>query len=269
MRSGWQALDLGFLMARGWWWPLFVSAAIPATIAFIPLLIIFFEQPVWALFWIWWLKPFWERLPLYYASRRLFNDRPGHRETLAKLRRVYGKDFLPWLLWRRFSLQRSFDMPVTVLEDLKSSKRGNRLRVLHGKYSDVALANQFLCACFEIIFTFGVIILISFFIPEQSGVDIMQSIDDYSLAGQWLYCLSGFIAILMIIPFHTMAGFALYLNRRIEIEAWDIEISFRNLLTRKQPSSHNALSTALVIVLGGWLLLAMPQSVEAAQQHSR
>jgi hypothetical protein len=269
LRSGWQALDLGFLMARGWWWPLFVSAVIPATVAFIPLLIVCYEQPVWALFWIWWLKPFWERLPLYYASRRLFDDRPGHRETLANIWQLYGKDFLPWLLWRRFSLQRSFDMPVTVLEGLKSSKRGSRLRVLHGKYSDVALANQFLCACFEIIFTVGVIILISFFIPEQSGVDFIQSIDDYSLAGQWLYSLSGFIAILVIIPFHTMAGFALYLNRRIEIEAWDIEISFRNLFTRKQPKAHSALSTVLVVILGGWLLLATPQSVEATQQHGR
>jgi hypothetical protein len=40
-------------------------------------------------------------------------------------------------------MQRAFDNPVTVLEELKGEQRRQRLRVLHGKYSDVALGNHF------------------------------------------------------------------------------------------------------------------------------
>ena len=35
------------------------------------------------------------------------------------------------------------------------------------------------------------------------------------------------VAVLFIEPFYVAAGFAMYLNRRAEIEAWDIEQEFR------------------------------------------
>ncbi|MCP4429668.1 MAG: DUF4129 domain-containing protein, partial [Gammaproteobacteria bacterium] len=74
VRSGWQALDLGFLMARNWWRPLFATSALPPALLLIPLLILLWEHPLWAGFIIWWLKPFWERLPLFLASRNIFAE---------------------------------------------------------------------------------------------------------------------------------------------------------------------------------------------------
>jgi len=35
------------------------------------------------------------------------------------------------------------------------------------------------------------------------------------------------LAIFLIEPFYVAAGFAMYLNRRAELEAWDIEQEFR------------------------------------------
>ncbi len=35
------------------------------------------------------------------------------------------------------------------------------------------------------------------------------------------------IAVLIIEPFFVAAGFAMYLNRRAELEAWDIEQEFK------------------------------------------
>jgi hypothetical protein len=84
-------------------------------------------------------ETFWERLPLFIASRMLFGEAPG---IWSSMKSLPLKDLLPWLLWRRFSTQRAFDNPVTVLEGLKGAARRQRLRVLHGKYSDVALSNQ-------------------------------------------------------------------------------------------------------------------------------
>ena len=108
LRSGTQALDLGFLMARAWWRSLFLAGAIPALIAFIPLLVYFFDNPLWAGLIIWWLKPFWERVPLYVASRRLFQDNPSYADTVSRARRLMFFDMIPTLLWRRFSQQRAF-----------------------------------------------------------------------------------------------------------------------------------------------------------------
>ena len=76
-RSGWQALDLGFLMARAWFRPLYLSgvmAMLPLTAV---LLLLFWQSPFWALAIAWWLKPFWERLPLFIASRKLFDEDVG------------------------------------------------------------------------------------------------------------------------------------------------------------------------------------------------
>lgn len=269
IRSGWQAIDLGFLMATAWWRPLLLLGALPALLLFLPLLFWFSSDPVWAVFITWWLKPFWERLPLYYASRRLFDDEPGIIATLMQIGSIYRRDLVPGLLWRRFSPQRAFSAPVTVLEGLRGKARSERLRVLQGKYGDVALSNQLVCFCLEVITCFGVIILLAFFIPDDFGIDMHDSVDDLTLLGEWFYSISAFIAMALVMPYHGMAGFALYLNRRIELEAWDIEISFRNIANRKQKSGSGAISMMLALVLFTLLGLSLPASSEAAIDHDR
>jgi hypothetical protein len=39
--------------------------------------------------------------------------------------------------------------------------------------------------------------------------------------------------VLFVEPFYVASGFALYLNRRVELEAWDIEQEFRRAFARK------------------------------------
>jgi hypothetical protein len=269
LRSGWQATDLGFLMARAWWPILFLCGALPALLLFIPLLVVFSDSPIWAGFIIWWLKPFWERLPLAIASRRLFNEKTTLLQALPKIKSMYFKDFLPWLLWRRLSLHRAFDAPVTVLEELKGSERRSRMKVLHGKYGDVAIANQFVCLMFELIFSLGIVLLLSFFIPDDFGIDAYDSVDELTYVGEWIYTVAAFIAMTLVMPFHCMAGFALYLNRRIELEAWDIEISFRSLVNRKQSSENAAIKMLLVMVLSIGMASLTPTDVYAASDHDK
>jgi len=266
IRSGWQALDLGFLMARAWWKPLTAASLLPTLPLFIVLLILFPQDPLWAAMIVWWLKPFWERLPLFVASRLLFQESAG---TVSSMKSLVLKDSLPWLLWRRFSVQRAFDAPVTVLEGLKGAQRRNRIRVLHGKYSDVALGNQFVCFCFELLLFFGIIILIDFFTPEKMGLELYNSFNELSLVGEWIYTLSAFGAMILVIPFHVMAGFALYLNRRIELEAWDIEISFRNLASRKQNAIQRATGIVSMLLLVGLIGIMHPDPASAAVRHNQ
>ena len=266
IRSGWQALDLGFLMARAWWRPLYFASLLSLLPLALVLMSVFSQSPLWALAIVWWLKPFWERLPLYIASRRLFDEESA---VWSSMKSLPLKDIAPWLLWRRFSVQRAFDNPVTVLEELKGGQRRQRLRVLHGKYSDVALANQFVCFCFELTVCFGIVLMLDFFTPDIPGIRIYDQFDDLTLLGEWIYTLAGIVAITLVMPFHTMAGFALYLNRRIELEAWDIEISFRNLAGRKR--RKNSTSTGLVasMLLAAAVALVAPGTTDAATDHNR
>ena len=270
IRSGWQALDLGLLMACAWWRILFLASLLPMLPLVIVLLVIFRENPFWAWFLVWWLKPFWERLPLYIASRLLFGETPG---IWSSLRSLSLKDFLPWLLWRRFSLQRAFDNPVTVLEELKGAGRRQRLRVLHGKYSDVAVSNQLIGFCCEILLAFGLIILFQFFVPDSLDIHIYDSFAELALAGEWILTLAGLLAMALVMPYHCMAGFALYLNRRIELEAWDIEISFRNLANRRKATVSPLRGAAAPVLPALLLLLTMAVSAwpgdAAAVNHDR
>ena len=266
MRSGWQALDLGLLMARAWWRILFVASLLPMLPLTAVLLVVFWKSPFWALFILWWLKPFWERLPLFIASRLLFGEQPG---VWSSMRSFPLKDVFPWLLWRRFSLQRAFDNPVTVLEDLKGTPRRQRLRVLHGKYSDVALSNQFVGCCAEWLLAFSIVALFDFFIPDALGIRYYDSFGDLTLTGEWVFTLAAILAIALVMPFHSMAGFALYLNRRIELEAWDIEISFRNIANRKQPGTARVLMLPLLVLVTALLGAGLSGNAEALAAHDR
>lgn len=268
LRTGWQALDLGYLMARRWWLTLMLSSAIPALLLFLPLLLVFFDNPYWAVFIIWWLKPFWERLPLYYASRKIFSEETGLRDMFRQIIGLYLKDFLPWLLWRRFAFQRSYDAPVTLLEGLKGRIRRKRLQTLHGKYTDTAISNQLVGLIFEIIVSAGIFFGLILLLPETWSDQFFDAFGDETLLGQWGYSLCMFVAMFCVLPFYTMAGFSLYLNRRIELEAWDIEISFRSLAERKQTRSGSL--GALIPVISAILLafaLTSPQPVLAQARH--
>ena len=266
LRSGWQALDLGMLMARAWFRPLYLAGLLPMLPLTLVLLLVFRDQPFWALFIIWWLKPFWERLPLFIASRLTFAESP---DLWSSMKSFPLKDAIPWLLWRRFSMQRAFDNPVTVLEGLKGRARRQRLRVLHGKYSDVALSNQLVGFLCEWLLAFGLLVTIEFFIPESLDLRFHDAFGDLTLTGQWFLTVAMLFAMTLVLPFHSMAGFALYLNRRIELEAWDIEISFRNLAQRKQASRPTAPGVATVLMLSALLLSAAPITADAATDHNR
>ena len=207
IRSGWQALDLGFLMARAWWRTLYFAGLLPMLPLAVVLLSIFWNKPFWALLILWWLKPFWERLPLFIASRLLFAESPG---VWSSMKSLPLNDALPWLLWRRFSLQRAFDNPVTVLESLRGARRRQRLRVLHGKYSDVALSNQLVGFFGELLLAFGILVLIEFFTPDSMGLRFYDSFGDLTLAGEWLFTLAAIAAMTLVMPFHMMVAALLF-----------------------------------------------------------
>jgi hypothetical protein len=239
LRNGWQAIDLGFAMARQWYWPAFLVWLIPSLTLYV-ILSLFLTEHLWlALLLVWWMKPLWDRLPLAMGSRALFSEALDVRGTLRNSWRTFRTDLFPSLTWRRFSPSRSFDLPVTVLEGLRGQERGRRLAVLHQTYGSAATWLTMILVHVEGFLALGLWAMAALFVPEELGVDWLG----LSASDDWLAMhfsnLITYTCMALVAPFYTLAGFALYVCRRIQLEGWDIEIRFRHLAEQNQRADKN------------------------------
>lgn len=231
-RNGWQAIDLGFVMARRWWWPCFLAWAIPSFLVFCLLSIVFYQQPWLAFVITWWLKPLWDRLPLFVASRLLFGESPRTGALLRNFIPLAKTDLLASLTYRRFSLSRSFDLPVIILEGLRKNDRRQRLAVLHQGHGGAAAMLTLVGVHVEAFVSLGLFTGVLWLLPEQLWVDHAVFMFSESLVVEHAANLITWMSMALVAPFYCVAGFSLYINRRIDLEGWDIEVRFRHLLTR-------------------------------------
>src|SRR5690606_31254809 len=79
---------------------------------------------------MWWLKPLFDRIPLYVLSRAVFGETPTTRQTLAAQRSWGWRAMRGHLLWRRISLVRALSLPVDLLEGADPARLRERRRVL-------------------------------------------------------------------------------------------------------------------------------------------
>ncbi|TVZ39548.1 hypothetical protein P886_3952 [Alteromonadaceae bacterium 2753L.S.0a.02] len=263
-RSAWEALDLGFVLARAWWKPLFLSWFLPALCVFLPLLLLWgnSEWLPWLI--VWWLKPLFDRGPLYIASRRLFGDDLALSELFRELPRLYRTEAFQWLTIRRFSVTRSFDMPLTLLEKVKGKQRASRQQVLHRSYAGAASWLTVVCVHVEAILFFATFVFIALLIPEQIQIDYWGLFIGEDTLFIYAAHVCTFIIMSIVGPFYALSGFAMYISRRIDLEAWDIEIRFRHLV-EKQKSKNTLLGASASALLLGVLSFAIitPQAVWA------
>ena len=251
-RSPWEAIDLGFVVARRWYWPLFWVWAVPSVSVFVLLLPVFWNQP-WIAFLIWWwLKPLYDRLPLHIASRRLFGSEVGVRDTLKSFFSVMKEQWFSSLLTRRFSPSRSHDLPITCLEKLRGKPRQRRISVMHIGSGTQAIWLTVVAIHIETLLAFSVFSGVWLFMPEHIDVDIWSGFSQYNLIAQRSICFFSVCCACIVAPFYSAGGFMLYISRRIDLEAWDIEIEFRNLARKRnavQAKSLGVLGMALVTAL--------------------
>ncbi|TQV71358.1 DUF4129 domain-containing protein [Exilibacterium tricleocarpae] len=232
-RSPWEAVDLGILMARRWWWPLtraWVLVALP------PTLLLHLLPPIylwWSTLFMWWLKPLWERPLLYILSQALFGHLPGTLETLRACPELMRRHWLAPLTWLRLSPMRSMDLPVSQLEQLSGAERRHRVLVLRREDAAPAGWLTVIGIHLETILAFSAYLLIYFFIPDEFDINYSRLLQQEAF---WWLALQNtiyFCAITLVAPFYVACGFALYLNRRIKLEGWDIEIAFRRILQKR------------------------------------
>ncbi|MCW8196269.1 DUF4129 domain-containing protein [Proteobacteria bacterium 005FR1] len=234
LRNGWQAIDLGFAMARQWWWPSFLVWMIPALALYALLSFLLVDALFLLPIIIWWLKPLWDRLPLMMGSRALFGEALNVAATLRQSPKIFWIDLLPSLTWRRFSPTRSFDLPVTALEGLRGEERSRRLAVLHQNYSNAASWLTVVLVHVEGFLGLGFWSMAALFIPPELNVSWFALASSDGTLVMHFSNLITFAAMALVAPFYTLAGFALYICRRVQLEGWDIEIRFRHLVEKHQ-----------------------------------
>jgi hypothetical protein len=261
-RSSWEGLDLGFALARRWFpalWGLWWLSALPlAAVSAIWLR----ERPILWLLLVWWLKPLYEAPLLYWLSRALFGEPLGSSALWRQRRLILPAPLLASLVWGRFHLSRSFRLPLVLLEGLSGSERRARQRVLQGNDATASWLTV-ICLHLESILWSSALLLLLFLVPEElrhsmHSAGLLQS----ESLSQWLSATLYILAMSVMAPFYVAAGFALYLTRRTELEAWDLELVFRRSANDVKPTRPGL--TPLAAGLLAVLLLAPADPAPAA-----
>ncbi len=254
-RSPWEAMDLGLHMARCWWRALLVPWLLTLCGFAGTILGSLRNWPLTCLALLWLCKPLYDRVPLYVLSRALFGAPPGWRESLTALPGVLTRD-LGWTLVHRIDLVRAFNLPVRQLEGLRGAAARRRMRVLQKTARSHAAGLTGLFMILEAICLISVLSLIPMLLPEGVDQDLLELLLVHGAREGWLiWVLIGayLLAVLALEPFYVAAGFALYLNRRTELEAWDVELRFRRMTRRLSTPGMLAASLAGLLCGAGWL----------------
>lgn len=254
-RQPWEAVDLGCAMVRRDYGRIVALWAGTVFPLWLVLYVLMRSAPEWIIVVVWWLKPLYDRVPLYFLSRAAFGVRPGFVETWKQTPRLWLMNCLPALLWRRLSFIRSFALPAQMLEGLRGSAVNRRVKTLaiDGGGSGFVLTYGFLKL--ETVLVLGALVgtydlLPDAFKPDLQGMFSALDFDNTIPAAlYWWINICYMLVITLIEPFYVGAGFGLYLNCRTRIEGWDVELAFRRMASRL-----TAAAAALVIglfMLGG------------------
>jgi len=252
-RSPWEAVDLGCAMAREWWRPALAAWLTIYLGAAVLVHVVFGGNQFAAVMMLWWLKPVFDRAVLEVLAKSVFGERPRVREVLGAVVRSPG--LIASLTLYRFDLARSFDLPVWHLERLRGSAASARARALHGRSRRHAVWTTIVFLHFEGVILFSLWGAIDLLTPEPYGGEFgLMSIFalETPLWQQWLQTGFYVVTVSLLEPFYVAAGFALYLNRRTQLEAWDVELALRRFASRtteRPPAAALAAMLLLAIAL--------------------
>lgn len=277
-RMPWEATDLGIALVRAHGRRIFAAwclVSVPVWVV-VNALGVAINAPWVALLVMWWLKPVFDRVPLYAISRAVFGDSPGVRE-IVRAQLTWGwRDVLPWLLWRRPHLGRLWLLPVDLLERVKGAKRRERVRVL--AKGDAGPRNQIAMLGLEceLMLSIALCVVALLFVPTEFLPDATVNLFHHVFDHPPLWAkvlLNGILwtSTSIVEPFLVGAGFGLYLNRRVQLEAWDVEHAFRRMAARLARTAQAVSVVLALAVLGSHPVQAAarpecPESATAARQ---
>lgn len=231
-----EAIDLGANLTQHYRRPLtLIWLGISFPIFVVIMLLFSWSNALLGLTIFWLIKPLLGRALLHYLSLAIFSEKPNIKETIRLAPRLMKKEWLACMTWQRLLFNRSFTLPVLQLEQLKGKDQSSRLKTLSFQNRTAPNLLTFylgtielilLSACFAILFQLaGSSEILASFINDYLGLDHIK-------VYQGLSIIFYYIIVAFIEPIYIACGFTLYLNQRSNLEAWDIEISFKQLAQR-------------------------------------
>ena len=227
-RSQMEAADLGVSFCQSLAGPVYRCYAVVA-VPVIALALASYQIADWLpTIVIWCAKPWLDRTILFVLSRAAFRQDTRVSDLWRAQRDVWWSQLLFTWSIRRLSLWRAFTQPVYQLEGGTLREAGARVRQLRRRHSMSALMVTHAFSMAEIGLTVSLLSLVFWFAPSGvlPGVETLFDGPLLDLLSTVLpICYA--IAVFVIEPFYVAAGFTMYLNRRTQLEAWDIEQEFR------------------------------------------
>ncbi len=230
-RTMWEGCDLGIRLLQFRMRPVYACYLVVAVPTLLLCLATYPLEPWLPALLIWLAKPWLDQAILFALSRALFGEPTAPRDLWAARALLLRPNLLALVLLR-LSASRSFKLPIVQLEGLTGRAQRDRVRQLTLRHRGVARAMTLAFANAELALCASVLMLRMMLAPHIFG-----------LAGGWLTgfaaAQAGLIssiayaaAVAFLEPFYVAGGFGLYVNRRVELEAWDIEQEFRRAFAR-------------------------------------
>ncbi|HEU4951118.1 MAG TPA: DUF4129 domain-containing protein [Holophagaceae bacterium] len=266
-RRAWEAVDSGFALLRAHGRSIYaawLAGLLPVSAA---LFACFWDRAWIAMLLVWWLKPLFDRLALHALAKATFGERATLRSLPGALGSVYRRGAVAGLLWRRFSPNRAFTLPVWQLEGQGGAGYRRRAPVLLRRVHGPSLL--FTAVCFVLTLTLaialglGILYLVPDGLLDTAAPRLFNGGDQPGP----LFYLMPILATAILEPFYVAGGFGLYLNRRVQLEAWDLDLAFRQLGRRLLTGAGRGaavLALAAGLLAGGVLRAAVPGGVAEA-----
>ncbi|MDR1279043.1 MAG: hypothetical protein LBK02_09845 [Treponema sp.] len=251
-RSPWEAADAGLLLWRAGFMYFLPFFALPFWVCAFGLRLLPENIYRWSWLILWYLKPLFDRPILHIISVRFFESNSGTKRLLRGLGKALFRGLPGDLLWRRFSLLRSAVMPLRVLEKLRGKAVKKRKQELErgglqfcSFLTIWGFSLEFVLLAGELLFSLLMIELVQEGYVSSPG-DFFDKMEIFIFAA---WCVN----YMLVESLYVCMGFGLYINSRVALEGWDIEILFRKF-TGARKKKRIFPKTLAVLLLAGCLL---------------
>ena len=227
-RPAWEAVDLGVRMTQ--------RNARSLTRAFLPmalLLVVACGTTVEVAPWLpstllWWAKPWLDRTLLHIYARQAFGEETSFNDAWQARRAAPWLPMLALLSVWRLSFWRAYSMPVAQLEGQTGQARRQRVKAIVRNQRGAAMMTQSAFSWIEGFVMLGLLSLLPWMTPGLRNTDAMSWLFNGTLPAACVLYVAHAVSVLFVEPFFVASGFAMYLNRRVELEAWDVEQELRH-----------------------------------------
>ena len=262
-RSSWEAVDLGFAVNQRFFKSIYIPWSILVSSLFFICLVCSLTFSAWlGTIAFWYLLPLCERSVLFVVSRSIFGEAPDRKTVMKNWTKECRKGFWTNMLFWRWLPSRSFALPIWQLENLKGKNFAKRHQILQRKVGNTATWLGVIFFQLQVLLTMSAAFLVLMFLPQGfiqnqlNDLQINTYFDIFLIIEEFIehdnvkifVLILYYFVVLAVRPFYISSGFILYLNRRIDLEAWDIEVQFRALADRLIKKSSGILKSSLIIL---------------------